>query len=186
MLDPELKLAVAYQMLRPVRVAVLKDLGRIPTNEGWERLSRGEERELPYWIASALQGRGFVEIREQRLSDVDIGKHLVVEKSMSRGELSKLKENFYFEARELMWKLKEHGGLGTEKLLQVMRLEADFKDIITLRLNKIVNIVLLGAKLEDYDDSLLVEEKILFQHLGDLLSSWVKGVVEGGGTKGKD
>ncbi|MEM2376201.1 MAG: hypothetical protein QXZ10_01110, partial [Sulfolobales archaeon] len=54
-----------------------------------------------------------------------------------------------------------------------IRLESNLRDLIRLRMNKIVSIATLNARLEKLEENLTIEELLLFKLLNDLLSSWL-------------
>ncbi|MCD6084218.1 MAG: DNA replication complex GINS family protein [Desulfurococcales archaeon] len=180
MIRGSIMLANIYHLLSPVRVAVLRDLGRVRTEGGWEVFSRGEEAFLPLWLAKELERKGFVEIRETPLTEVDMAKYLIVERSHPRGKFQSLKERFYLEARELYRKLKakiEEKRMSAKDLLASIKVEADLQDIVNIRVSKIIQVALLGGKLEDFEEQLLLEEKVLFNCAKNLVDSWVREVL---------
>lgn len=180
MIKGNIVLANIYHLLSPVRVAVLRDLGRIRTEGGWETFNRGEEAFLPLWLAKSLEKKGFVEVRETPLSEVELAKYLIVERGLPRGKFQSLRERFYLEARDLYKKLKSRvseGRVNAKELLATIKVEADLKDIISIRMNKIIQVALLGGKLEEFEEQLLLEEKILFNHTKNLVSTWFKEVL---------
>ena len=180
MIKGSIVLANICHLLSPVRVAVLRDLGKVRTESGWEVFNRGEEAFLPLWLAKELEKRGYVEIREGHLSEVDLAKYLIVERSLPRGKFQNLKDRFYLEARNLYRRLKseiKEKQLSAKDLLAAIKVEADLKDIISIRMNKIIQVALLGGKLEDFEEQLLLEEKILFNYAKDLFNVWFKEVL---------
>ncbi|MCD6428466.1 MAG: hypothetical protein J7L12_02485 [Desulfurococcales archaeon] len=180
MIKGSIVLANIYHLLSPVRVAVLRDLGRIRTESGWETFNRGEEAFLPLWLAKDLEKRGFVEIRENPLSEVDLAKYLIVERGLPRGKFQNLRDRFYLEARDLYKRLKsrvQEGRLNAKELLATIKVEADLKDIVSIRMNKIIQVALLGGKLEEFEEQLLLEEKVLFNYTKNLISMWYKEVL---------
>ncbi len=173
------KLAMYYHLLDEVKVAVLRDLGHVRSEDGWELISRGEEASLPLWLALTLESKGYIELRDQRISDVDISKYLLIEKSLKGSEFLKLKNTFYVETSELLSKLRKLASKEDmrEVLLRLVRVEADLKDLIRMRLRKIVQIALLGKEPEDYFQSLLLEERVLLRKLSETIKQWMKVVI---------
>ena len=179
MIKDYVELATAYHLLSPVRVAVLKDLGRIRVEGGWETFVKGDEASIPLWLALALQDTGYVEIREQRVGDSDVGKHLMVERGLKGGEFQALKERFYLEVRELLKRMKNESATSPEEIIKLVKLESNLSDLLRIRLRKIVQISFLGAKPEDFMDKLLLEERVLFLVLRDVIREWSDEVLKG-------
>jgi len=172
------RLAKLYHLLTPVRVASLKDLGVICLDTEWSSVGRGEEVSIPLWLAHLLESSGAIEIREQGLNEVDIGRYLVVEKGLKTGEFQKLKSSFYMEAGRLINDLRtgSRASTTTERLLKIARIEADLEDLMRIRLRKLIHVAFLGGKLEGYLDSLTIEESALLNSLTNTLSRWLRAV----------
>lgn len=172
MLKHFIELVNAYHELSPIRVAVLMDLGRVRVEGGWETFVKGDEASIPLWMALELEKKGLVEIREQRVSDSDVGKHLMVERGLKGGEFQSLKERFYLEARKLLEKIKRKPDLTPDEFFKLVKLESNLADLTRIRLRKIVQISFLGGKPEDFLDKLLLEERVLFIVLRDIIKEW--------------
>jgi len=172
MIRDYVRLASVYHLLSTVRVAVLKDLDSVRTEAGWESFIRGDEAGIPLWQAAALSRRGYVELREQPLTDGDVAKYLMIERGLKGGEFHRLRERFYFEVRDLLRRARENAKSSPEGMLKVIKLESNVTDLVRVRLRKIVQIAFLGGKPEDFIDSLLMEERALFMVMKDLIDSW--------------
>jgi len=170
------KLALNYHLLNSVKVAALKDLDSIRGDDSWERIRRGEEVDIPLWLALILEPKGYVEIRESKVSDVDVSKYLIIEKSMKGGEFLKLRDTFLIDSLRLLNNLRksQSEGKASDEVFKLIRVEADFKDLIRMRLRKITQIALLGKEPEEYYNSLLLEERVLLKKLYDIINSWMK------------
>ncbi len=177
MLRALIELATSYHMLSPARVAVLRNLNKVRLENGWESFVRGDEATLPYWMATALSSEGYVDLREQKLTDSDVGKYLLVEKGLKSNEFTSLKERFYLEARQLMNSLKNSPIRGSEDLAKLIKLEGNLSDLLRIRLRKIVQIAFLGGKPEEYVDRLLPEERALFVLVREMIASWSEEVL---------
>ncbi len=185
MLREALQLHSIYDDLEEVRVAILKDLGRVKLPHGWERLERGAEIRLPAWLAESLEAVGAVEVRESRLSEIDVTKYLLEERDLPRGSLVKLRTRFYAEVKRLMKSVKEAqmSARDVSSIPKLVKLEADIRDLIKLRLNKIAHIALLGGKLEDIENSALLREIYLLLSLRKLVNEWMEGSGNGESSK---
>ncbi len=164
--------------LRPVKVAVLRDLGRAPVDGDFINLSRGQEADLPRWLSGALLRLNYVELRQHALGIDDVSKYLMSEKGLSKSSLTKLREDFYYQVRELLSRSRS-SLVSVDSAIGVIRLESNVRDLIRLRVNKIVSTALLGAKIDKFEDSLTYEELLLFRLLNELINSWVNSLIKG-------
>ncbi|MCC6022616.1 MAG: hypothetical protein LM560_05835 [Desulfurococcaceae archaeon] len=158
--------------LRNVKVAVLKDLGRLIIDNEVMNVSRGQEVELPKWLATVLAKLNIVEFKYGPLTIDDVSKYLVTEKSLSKSAISKLRDDFYIESRELLSRVKS-SSLDADSAIIAIRLESNLRDLIKLRLNKILNIATLSVKVEKFEDNLTLEEQLLLKLLNELISTWL-------------
>lgn len=180
MFEMLLKCIGVVSKLRPVKVAVLKDLGRAPVDGDFINLSRGQEVDLPRWLGEVLLRLNYVELRQQVLSIDDVSKYLMSEKGLSKSSLTKLREDFYYQIKELLSKSRS-SLISVDSAIGVIRLESNIRDLIRLRVNKIVSIALLGAKVDKFEDNLTSEELLLFRLLNELINSWVNNLIKGVG-----
>ncbi|MEM0361572.1 MAG: hypothetical protein QXH57_04405 [Sulfolobales archaeon] len=172
MFDLLLKTVNAVYDLRNVKAVVLKDLGKVPIDGDVVTVSKGQEVELPRWLARTLSELGVVEFREPPITSDDIGKYLISEKSMGKTSLTKLREDFYHEVKELLSRIKT-SSIDADSAIAAIRLESNIRDLIRLRINKIVNVTVLHARLERFEENLTLEELLLHRLLNDLLTSWL-------------
>ncbi len=173
-----LKLLEHDYQLEPVRVVFLKD-AEIPTPNGYMKIQRGEELDLPRWQARKLREEGVLEIKESEIGSEDIARiHFTEVHSRGAIQLAPLPARFYLKVREYIETLNKaikenpspslfNDRANTEKLLS---------DIVDRRLNKIVRLVVAGG-----DDSVLdrmtPEEKILYQTLLNTIRSWREEII---------
>lgn len=164
--------------LRPVKVAVLKDLGRVPVDGEITNIAKGQETELPRWLGEVLSKLNYVELRHQQLSIDDVSRHLVGERRLSKSSLTKLRDDFYSQARELLAMAKS-SLTDVDSAIGIVRLESNLRDLIRLRVSKIVGTALIGAKVEKFEDNLTLEEAVLFKLLSEMISLWANGILRG-------
>jgi DNA replication factor GINS len=158
--------------LRGVKVAVLKDLGRLLIDNDVMNVSRGQEIELPKWLATVLARLNIVELKYSPLTIDDVSKYLITEKSLSKSAISKLRNDFYIESRELLSRVKS-SSLDADSAITAIRLESNLRDLIRLRLSKILSVATLGIKVEKFEDNLTLEELLLLKLLNELISTWL-------------
>jgi len=158
--------------LRGVKVAVLKDLGRLLIDNEVMNVSRGQEIELPKWLATVLAKLNIVELKYSPLTIDDVSKYLITERSLSKSAISKLRNDFYIESRELLSRVKS-SSLDADSAITAIRLESNLRDLIRLRLSKILSVATLGIKVEKFEDNLTLEELLLLKLLNELISTWL-------------
>lgn len=158
--------------LKSVKVAVLKDLGKLPINSDVSAVSRGQEVELPRWLAKKLSELGVVEVRLRPTTPDEVGKYLISEKSVGKSSINKLRDDFYYEVKELLSRVKS-SSVDADSAIAAIRLESNLRDFIRLRMNKIISLTVLNTTRERIEGNLTIEELVLFKMLNDLLSSWL-------------
>lgn len=178
MLELMLRSVNAIDKLRLVKVAVLRDLGKVPLDGEVVSMAKGQETELPKWLGLVLSRFGYVELRHQQLNVDDVNKYLMSEKGLSKSTLTKLREDFYIQVRELLTRARSNIA-DVDSIIGIVRLESNLRDLIRLRLNKIVGTALIGAKVEKFEENLTLEEVILFKLLNEVLNQWLNMVLRG-------
>ena len=164
-------LELAY-LMKPVSVAVMKSVGRVPVVE--EELVRGTEVRLPLWLAIELEKEGVVEIREPGIKEGELRRVKFIQ--MQQGEtLVKLDEFFYIRAKRWLKELEEEGRkrFDVAALTVVEKARRDLHDLYRVRLNKIIMSTVLGH-LQSVEKSLSNEERLLARVLEHSLKEWAK------------
>lgn len=178
MFDSLLGLVMCLHKVSPVKVAVLKDLGKFTWSEGSEILSRGSEASLPYWLAKVLSEGGYVDIREPTTTYQDVAKALVTEKGLKESEFSQLRSRFFVEVKDLFKSLKKESVSNPDTAITLVKLESNSDDLIQLRLRKLLRLVLLsGDNIDEYLDKVLPEERVLLTIVHTLVNIWRKKVI---------
>jgi len=180
MLKIMLDVVRAYQDLSPVKVAVLRDLGRVRIEGGWETFVKGDEANLPYWLAKELLRAGYVDLREQKITDTEVGKYLMIEKGLKSSEFTSLKERFYMEIKEILKNFKELSTKSSENVLRRMRFESNVSDLVRIRLRKLVQIAFLKEEVSEFLDKVLPEERLLLLTLNEFIGEWLQEVLKSG------
>jgi len=173
MFDMMLRCASIVSELKHVKAVVLKDLGKVPLDGEVTTITRGQEVELPKWLANFLATLGYVELREQHLTIDEVSRDLMSEKGLGKSSLVKLRDDFYSEAKELLSRVKSGSLSNIDAAINAVRLESNLRDLMRLRLNKIVSIASLGVKVEKFEDNLTIEELVLFNFLTRIISEWL-------------
>ncbi len=171
-------------MLSPVRVIVLRTIGRTPFSD--IEFIKGIEIEMPRWIAYEMEKLGYVEVKRSVSSVNDINKAKFTEEALSRKNqisLSNIPADFYLESKNLISDLYEkyRSGRDPEALLELEKIRKNLSRLVLLRLQKIILSSLIAKeKLEELENSMSLEERILFRRFMDVVNIWLNSLTESG------
>lgn len=144
----------------------------------------GNEYEVPYWIAMELQKFGVVRFRGEEMLDASIlYKIHWKERAQSAGQVSNLPEGFYPKIRRLLAELKEEIAKQPEKMREYERIQHLSRDVLNLRLKKIVSLAATPAQTEQFLKSLTQEERFLYEELYKSINRWRTEILEFKGEK---
>jgi hypothetical protein len=132
----------------------------------------GNEYQVYYWIAKELQATGIVHLREEET--LDAGKLYKVqwkEGVQIPGMISELPQEFYPKLRRYL-AFAESEAVQPEKIQEYHKAKALAKDIINSRLKKIIALSSASAQSEQVLKKLTSEEKIIYDQLGKIISTW--------------
>lgn len=142
-------------------------------------VGKGQDVSLPLWAAEALiQGNIAVNRDELRLNYKDFEN--ILWKEQLETPLQKLPDDFYMLAKELTRSFLEKANKETRDLESVKKLsqfDTLLRDIVCVRMSKIVKVALRGGDSLGVMSSLTDEETWLYQRLTKLLKTWEKGIV---------
>ena len=164
---------VKVTIIKPVEdlVIVGKDLASV---------SKGQDVTLPLWAADFLVKTGSgVAKEEQRLAYRDFEN--ILWKEQLETPLQKLPEDLYMSAKELMKSFQEKLSKGTGDIDNVRRLaqfETLLRDLVAVRISKIVKISLRGNDTSSAANAMTSEEVWLYERMTKLLRSWEKGILQ--------
>lgn len=167
----------ALSMHSPVRVMVLRDLGKTVFSD--IELTRGAEVELPRWVAEALEKREYVRILRELKSIDDINKIRFQEERKSEGsktELYKLPRNFYFEVGRLVEEYRSRLDTRDPRTLQDLdKALRAFQRIFSLRLKKILYLVQVSENIdEEIEKRMTLEERVFYRFLLNNVYKWMR------------
>ncbi len=164
---------------RPVRVMVVKDVGKIVVDGVEIELRKGTEVEIPRWMARVLAAEGYVELLESPLTLDDIARvHFMVTEARSLVDTPPLPEEFYHRVREYLERLEEElrRSPSTQILEEKEKAELYLDEIISRRLWTILQLLrATGARAEVYE-KLSPEEKLLHDTLQRVIEEWLSTV----------
>ena len=174
----DIEASTLAQLLSPVRVIVLKTLGKVPFSD--IELIKGIEIEMPRWIAYELEKIGVVEVKRSISNINDINKAKFTEEALSKKSqiaLGKIPHDFYPESINMINSLenKYQSEKNPEALIELEKVKRNLSKLSTLRLQKIILSALIAKeKTEELENNMSLEEKILFRRFLTVMNSWVK------------
>jgi hypothetical protein len=143
-------------------------------------VSKGQDVTLPRWAADFLVKTGSgVTREEQKLAYKDFEN--ILWKEQLETPLQKLPQDAYTSAQELMKSFQEKLNKSTGDLDNVRRLaqfETLLRDLVAVRISKIVKISLRGNDMSGASNAMTSEELWLYERLTKLLRSWEKGILQ--------
>jgi hypothetical protein len=138
----------------------------------------GNEYQVYYWIAKELQTAGIVHIREEeRLDGGKLYKIQWKEGVQLPGMISELPQDFYPKLRRYLV-FAEGEAVQPEKIQEYHKVKALAKDIINSRLKKIIALSSASAQSEQVLKKLTAEERIIYEQLGEIISTWKNQILQ--------
>jgi hypothetical protein len=153
---------------RTVPVKILKDTGGFLEREFALTLKRGQEKSLPLWIATELVKLGYAKLKENFIELSEL--HDVLKKEGEAHALQPLDEDFYLKVREQLRVLREIDSPTAQQSFE--RIEALLRDILSMRLFKILKIASQAKNARSFAESMTKEERVLFQELSSVCTQW--------------
>ena len=180
-LDLETRLAVieARYELRPVRVMVVRDAGRIRVDGVEYELRKGTEVEIPRWMARVLAERGIVEPLESPMTLDDVARvHYMVTEAQSLADTPSLPEDFYLRARDYLESLRRELRRRPDPQLldELGKAEVYLEEIVTKRLWTVLQLLRSPSARAEVYERLSSEEKALHDTLHEAIEEWRKRI----------
>jgi len=139
----------------------------------------GREYEVRFWVARELEKAGIGRFREEELLDaVKLHKIHWKERVQSVTQVSALPENFYPKLRRYLASLKEKAMKNAEKMREYEKTVKLSRDIVDVRLKKIVSLSSFSAKTDQVLENLTKEERILHDRLHQIISGWRSNILK--------
>ncbi len=139
----------------------------------------GKEYEIPYWIAAELERAGIARFREEELLDIkQLDKILWKEKVQQARQVSHVQEDLYPRLRRFLSRLKKGANSSPEKNAEYRKAGAVAKDIINIRLRKIVSLASSPEQTNETLNDLAKEERNLYNHLYEIISEWKTNILK--------
>jgi hypothetical protein len=138
----------------------------------------GNEYQVYYWIAKELEAAGIVHLREEDMLDATkLYKVQWKEGVQIPGMISELPENFYPKLRRYL-AFAEEQAKQPDKIQEYHKAKALANDIKNSRLKKIVALSSASANTEQVLKKLTSEEKIIYDQLGSIISTWKNQILQ--------
>jgi hypothetical protein len=162
-----------------IRVIVTQE---IPESSRPGKLSSakiGQEIEVPYWAARELVHLGFARFREEDTLDYNsLSKIHWRETIPASRQLPSLQSTFYCLLRRHLSELRELSRQDQLKLRELERTETLVRDIINVRIRKIVSLAASPTPSEELLQGLTREERALYSILKGIIERWKSGLLE--------
>lgn len=134
-------------------------------------LEEGKEFQVKYWVALELAKSGVAHFHgDEKIDLVMLHKLYWRETIQSGKQIPPLPENFYPKLRRYLAELKEF--TDPVKAQDYEKAKRLAQDIINCRLRKIVGLASGPAQTEDILGNLTGEERILYDHLHEMVADW--------------
>ncbi len=162
-------------LAKPVRVAVVKDKGRIHVDGVELELRKGIELELPRWLAMVLSDKGIVQSLEQPITINDIARmHFSVVSAHTPAELDPIPQYFYKQVREYYHSLDKRirESFDASLLEEKNKAATYIAGIVSKRVTLLLHILRSPSTLTEIYPRLAPEEKVLLDALKDILEKW--------------
>lgn len=165
-----------YEMEK-VKIKVLKKIPEIKVgNEVLGPLAKDQELEIERWIANILKDEGYVEIVDDKSIDLKVISKVAWGENRT-SQLLSLEPTFYVKAKSYLKLLSERAKNNPEVLNEKRAAEVKLTDIINCRIQKIVNMALMGTQPpKEVFERLTPEEKMLFNELLNLILRWRRSI----------
>ncbi len=143
---------------------------------------KGVELQVPRWAAEKLVELGVVEAKlADELSLKDL--HGILWRESREINLTEIDPNFYHKLRKQLKKLRSESIKNpTPELLDTLRkFESTARDIVSCRIQKIVQAALSESLPPEVLEVMTIEERALLAEISELIEEWKRNVLEGEG-----
>ncbi len=181
-LELRLKLSRLEYEVKPVRVMVVRDAGKMLIDGLELELRKGTEVEVPRWLARVLANKGVVELVESRIGLEDIARvHFSVYNARTPSETPELPTDFYWQVHDYIAELTERVRRELNPVLLDEKQKAVMftAEIAGKRVTQILQVLRSTAAMVELSAKLSPEERALLDTMRELLEKWMKTIVPG-------
>lgn len=151
-----------------VQIKFLKDINGLLEREFNLTSKKGQEKNIPLWIATELVKQGYAKLKENFIELSEL--HNVLKKEGEAHALQPIDGDFYLKVREQLKFLKQIESPTAQQSYE--KIEALIRDILSMRLFKVLKIASQTRNSRDFTEYMTKEERILFQELNSLCTQW--------------
>ncbi|MGC9210024.1 MAG: GINS complex subunit Sld5 [Acidilobus sp.] len=184
-LAERMKLIELDFLLRPAKVMILKDYSLV-LPEGRLSVKKGDEVDVPRWLASVLISRGIAKPKDEVDVNYINSYHYRERRSSTTSQLVQLPPDFYVTVGDYIRRLEEQIKVQPSHMLINDRdvSEKNLLELSQLRLNKIIRLAQTDAG-DEALPNMTPEEALLYSSIKETIESWrryVQGLIGGGGA----
>ncbi len=180
-MEDKFKLLKESFMNTPVKIIVLEDVGPMVMPDGRSFSARkGEEREVPRWVAYYLEKKGFAKRRGGEITLDEIIKiHYREVNRRSMSDIDPLPTNFYWLVREFLDDLDKTIKESPDPVLieRKRKVEGYIREIFEKRLQALLTMAIRGGDIGVLKQRILPEEAVLLDAIYDVIVKWRKNVL---------
>ena len=138
----------------------------------------GQEVELPLWIAQHLVEMGYAKFRDdEQLTLNTLSTTHYKETLPAAKQVPRLSRSFYFHVRRLIRNLKSQELKDRAKGRDLDKAQALARDIVAIRVKKIVSLAASGEQATELTSNLTAEEQALYEKVREAVDSWKKDIL---------
>lgn len=156
-----------------VRIVLTKEVPETSRLVKFSSAKAGQEIEVPYWTAKELVQLGFAKFRdEDKLDYNSLSKIHWRETIPASRQLPALQPSFYCMLRRHLSELSQLSRQDQVKLRELERTESLVRDIVNVRIRKIVSLAASPTPSEELLQGLTYEERALYSFLNRTIEEW--------------
>lgn len=138
----------------------------------------GREYEVRFWVALELEKAGVARFQEEELDATGLYKIQWKERVQTGMQFSSLPEDFYPKLRRYLATIKGEAERRAEKMRDYEKALGLSRDIVNMRLKKIVSLSSAPAQTSQILRNLAREERIIYNVLFSIISEWRSKLLE--------
>ena len=162
-----------------IRVVVTREIPEIPRMPKLTSARVGLEIEVPYWVAHELVQTGYAKFREEDVITYNsLSKIHWKETIPASRQIPSLPANFYCILRRHLAELRKQSRQDQIKLRELERTETLVRDIVNVRIRKIVSLSASPTPSGELIQGLTHEERGLYAVLNKTIGDWKMKLLE--------
>jgi len=152
-----------------IPVKCLKTMEEFDIGAKKVKLVKGLKIRIPFWLATFLQKEGYVELEE--IGELDFPElYRLAIKEGENIDLQKINNFFYILMKQLFDDYEKKGKAAPYR--QKESLEIKLRDLMTMRLSKIIKIAGKGKNITTQIRNMSPEEKWLYDSVSEFIEKW--------------